>query len=179
MGMSDEIDWADRRQFGRRPLNAEAVAEIPGGIAVPCIIENISRGGALLHFPCGAAPILHFQLAVEGMPYKVDCEMRHQVGFRFGVRFRHLTDGVALDQFFAQPTSEPANAPLPEPRPTPRLLPPSVRELRQALFQEALQPAREDLEPKTSPQDPQTAPAKQTRPSRPSRLKGKSRKSQS
>lgn len=107
--MSEQINWAERRQFGRRPLNASAVAELPGQVEVPCIIENLSEGGALLSFPTGVAPISRFELVVEGFAFRLSCEMRYQVGIRFGVSFDDRPRGEALVRYFFPSASEPAH----------------------------------------------------------------------
>lgn len=110
--MSQNFSWAERRQFGRRPLNASAVAELPGPVEVPCVIENISEGGALLSFPTGIAPIDRFDLVIDDFSRRVPCEMRHQVGIRFGIRFRRQDVGEALVRHFfpAATVNAPAGA---------------------------------------------------------------------
>ncbi len=109
--MSDQINWTERRQFGRRPLNAEAVAELPGAVEIPCIIENLSEGGALLSFPTGVAPINLFDLSLENVPFRLRCEMRYQVGIRFGVRFMRVDQGEALVRHFFPATASPTSTP--------------------------------------------------------------------
>lgn len=106
--MTENMNWADRRQFGRRPLNADAIAELPGQVQIPCVIENLSEGGALLSFPTGVAPIDLFDLTVEDVPFKTRCEMRYQVGIRFGVRFQRIDHGEALIRHFFRSTVTPA-----------------------------------------------------------------------
>lgn len=105
--MTENINWTERRQFGRRPLNADAVAELAGRAEIPCVIENLSEGGALLSFPTGVAPIDEFDLAIENVSFRLRCEMRYQVGIRFGVRFKRLDQGEALVRHFFGAASSP------------------------------------------------------------------------
>lgn len=166
--MSEPTYWAERRQFGRRPLSADASAELPGSIEVPCVIENLSEGGALLSFPTGVAPINFFDLAVENFPCKLQCEMRYQVGVRFGVRFKRLDMGEALVRHFfgstaTATTTAGANQPkTPERAPMPNG---SIRQLREAILpliaHEAIraEPAPVDVASRSSAGDRAGSPA--------------------
>lgn len=132
--MSEPINWTERRQFGRRPLNADAIAQLPGAVEIPCVIENLSEGGALLFFPTGVAPISDFHLAVEDVPFRLACEMRYQIGIRFGVRFRRVDHGEALVRHFFGSTAAAASASprkLPDRAPLPAS---SIRQLRETLL---------------------------------------------
>ncbi len=135
--MSDPTNWTERRQFGRRPLNIDAVAQLPGAVEIPCVVENLSEGGALLFFPTKVAPISDFDLVVEDVPFRLQCEMRYQVGIRFGVRFRHVSQGEALVRHFFSsattakvPTNNTARN-IPDRAPPPSR---SIRQLREALL---------------------------------------------
>lgn len=98
----------ERRQFGRRPSNIKAYAVLPGQIQVPCIIENLSDGGALLYFTEGAAPTQSFRLAVDGTSFNLLCEARHRSGRKIGIRFVRLAEGIALNRHCLKTATEPA-----------------------------------------------------------------------
>lgn len=132
--MSEPTNWTERRQFGRRPLNADAIAQLPGSVEIPCVIENLSEGGALLFFPTGVAPISDFDLIVENVPFRLACEMRYQIGIRFGVRFRRVDHGEALVRhFFSSTAAAAGNTPrkVPDRAPLPAS---SIRQLRESLL---------------------------------------------
>lgn len=78
------------------------MAILPNQIVLPCVIENVSDGGALLRFTEGAAPIQSFRLTVEGTEFNIVCEMRHAKGRIVGVRFARLADGAALNRYLIE-----------------------------------------------------------------------------
>lgn len=126
----------DLRQFGRRSSNISAFAVLPGQVLVPCIIVNLSDGGALLSFMDGAAPTQSFRLVVEDTEFKLLCEVRHRNGRTVGVRFVRLAEGIALNRYFLKTAVEPAageirveRAPTARPASTA-----SVRDLRRAVL---------------------------------------------
>lgn len=180
--MSEPTNWMERRQFGRRPLNADAIAQLPGPVEIPCVIENLSEGGALLFFPTGVAPISDFDLVVEDVPFRLACEMRYQVGIRFGVRFRRVDHGEALVRhFFGSIAAAASNTP----RKVPDRAPPpanSIRQLRETLLPliapeavradaapsagASLRPARADGEPPLTPPSNSPDPRVYSRPAR-------------
>lgn len=102
-GMSETFTPAERRQFGRRPVNANATAVLPGGVEVPCVIKDLSDGGALLHFSSGVAPVQSFVLSVDDTPHNLKCEIRHRNGPRIGVMFTILAQGIALNRELQRP----------------------------------------------------------------------------
>jgi hypothetical protein len=85
-----------RRQFGRRDFARPGSAVVMGGSPVACIVANISEGGALLEFPGGGVPTRNFRLTIEGAPYTLVCEPKHQGGQSVGVNFVKPSDGVRL-----------------------------------------------------------------------------------
>ncbi len=85
-----------RRQFGRRETSRAAHAQLPGGLPVACTVLNLSEGGALIEFPAGAVPTRNFRLTVDGAPYTLMCEPRHQRQNSVGVKFLNLADGTRL-----------------------------------------------------------------------------------
>jgi hypothetical protein len=88
---------ADLRRFGRRSSSVNAFVLLPGNVKLPCIIENVSDGGALLRFTDGAAPTQSFRLMLEDTSFNLLCEVRHQGSRRLGVRFVRLAEGIALN----------------------------------------------------------------------------------
>lgn len=85
-----------RRQFGRREMSRAAHAMLPGGSAIACTVTNLSNGGALVEFAGGAVPTRSFRLSIEGAPYTMVCEIRHQGPSSVGVRFLNHTEGERL-----------------------------------------------------------------------------------
>ncbi len=107
--MSWELS-SDRRQFGRRESNVKAYAILPGQVSLPCIIENVSDGGALLRFTDGAAPTQSFRLMIEGTEFNILCEIRYTNRRRAGVRFVRLADGIALNRHLHRAITLPQEA---------------------------------------------------------------------
>jgi hypothetical protein len=85
-----------RRQFGRRDGSRPAYATLPGGTPIACTVSNLSEGGALVEFAGASIPTRNFRLSVDGAPYTMICEIRHQAATSVGVRFVNLTDGARL-----------------------------------------------------------------------------------
>lgn len=78
---------AERRKFGRKETNVEALAEAPGRGAVRCTIRNISRMGALVEFAAPFHSRSGFRLFVAGDMLDAQCQVRRQDGNSFGVEF--------------------------------------------------------------------------------------------
>lgn len=159
--MSDQINWTERRRFGRRPLNAEAVAELPGAVEIPCIIENLSEGGALLSFPTGVAPINLFDLSLENVPFRLRCEMRYQVGMRFGVRFMRVDQGEALVRHFFPATASPTSIPEQKRKTVDHAAArtTSVRQLRRSMLPHILPEPTPAVAPQAAPVSSEAVPA--------------------
>lgn len=85
-----------RRQFGRRETSRAAHAMLPGGSAIACTVTNLSNAGALVEFVGAAVPTRSFRLSIEGAPYTMVCEIRHQGPSSVGVRFLNQTEGERL-----------------------------------------------------------------------------------
>ncbi len=134
--MNARISSADRRQFGRRPVNAEATAVLPGHVELPCLIENLSEGGAFLHFANGLAPTQAFLLVVAETQMRLQCEIRHFMGARLGIQFSSPAQGQALFRQFHKEAATPVARPIALPG-TSRVRPAvcaSVREFRRAVI---------------------------------------------
>lgn len=80
-------DGAERRKFGRKETNVDALAVAPGRCAVRCTIKNISRMGALLEFAVPFTCRSNFRLYVEGNKLDAQCQIRRQDGTAVGVEF--------------------------------------------------------------------------------------------
>jgi hypothetical protein len=77
-------------------MSRAALAILPGGSAVACTVTNLSSAGALVEFAAAAVPTRSFRLSIEGAPYTLVCEIRHQGPSSVGVRFLNHTDGERL-----------------------------------------------------------------------------------
>jgi hypothetical protein len=87
----------EQRQFGRRQSGAHAWVKVRGRPAIPCVLKNISDGGALLEFVAAEMLPYRFRVTIEAEGVDRDCEIRHQTGNRVGVEFvkteSHVTGG--------------------------------------------------------------------------------------
>jgi hypothetical protein len=78
---------AERRQFGRRRTCLHAVIVSRGRPAEPCVVRDISVGGALLEV---SKPLLlphRFRLHIEANGLDLECEIAHRGDNGVGVRF--------------------------------------------------------------------------------------------
>lgn len=169
----------EHRQFGRRPSHIAARVVLPGHVTVPCIIENLSDGGALLGFDEPPPTASSFRLAVEDTSFILLCEPRHTHGNKMGIRFARLGEGVALNRHFQKTAVEPAVPTLTGgPAPRPAIAAVSVRDLRNMLLvnaeEEAGDPAVNEAELLAAGRLPpgMSFPADSTRPAsrRPARI---------
>jgi len=78
---------AEQRAFGRRESRIHAFVKVPGRRPEPCIVRNISEGGALLAFPAPFDPPARFRLTIDAKGIDVNCEVRRRNGLEFGVEF--------------------------------------------------------------------------------------------
>ena len=81
---------SERRQFGRRHTQDRGWIALPGRPALPCVIRNISEGGALLVFERTELLPFAFVLTIEGSNKDYGCEIRHHYGDRVGIGFVDL-----------------------------------------------------------------------------------------
>lgn len=77
----------ERRQFGRRQSGCHGWVKVRGRPALPCVVRNISEGGALLEFQAAEMLPYRFRIVIESEGVDSDCEIRHQTGNRMGVEF--------------------------------------------------------------------------------------------
>lgn len=88
----------ERRQFGRRQICERGHIETPDGRQRPCLVVDISDGGARIQLSGPEAAPAAFQLVLPGLDMKVACEVVHEVAGQLGLAFtrspRRLTWGV-------------------------------------------------------------------------------------
>jgi hypothetical protein len=78
---------ANRRAFGRRNCLKSGRIVLTSGCEIPCLIVNISEGGALLQLKGGACDHDAFSLILEEDNIIVLCEVAHRTNGRIGVRY--------------------------------------------------------------------------------------------
>ena len=78
---------AERRQFGRRKTYVHGIVSARGRPAVPCIMRDVSEGGALLEVPHPRWFPARFRLVVEATGFETECEIVHRTDTAIGVRF--------------------------------------------------------------------------------------------
>lgn len=78
----------DRRGFGRRKTVIRAWILITGRRELPCLVRNLSPGGALLDLAVPSWMPFQFQLKFADDGSVVDCEMRHKGENGIGVLFQ-------------------------------------------------------------------------------------------
>lgn len=88
----------EQRQFGRRQTNLHAWISVPGRPKLPCIVRNISLGGALLELDMPAWLPFNFQLTIESTRFVALCEVRHSSGRQAGVRFMSAAEHAAIER---------------------------------------------------------------------------------
>jgi hypothetical protein len=97
--MSSFANGAEKRQFGRRQTNLHAWITVPGRPRIPCIVHDLSVGGARLgfeHEPAGLP--FQFKLTIEATNFVTACEIRHQRATSVGVQFVAEPAAVAVDR---------------------------------------------------------------------------------
>ena len=85
--MSGKTDHVERRQFGRRHTHIHGWIKLPGRPVLPCVIRNISDGGAMLVFDRTELLPFAFLLTIDAEDKPYGCEVRHHFGDRVGVAF--------------------------------------------------------------------------------------------
>lgn len=77
----------ERRQFGRRRTNVHATILARGRPAEPCVMRDVSNGGALLEVRYPRLLPSRFRLVAEAVGLEADCEIAHRTEGGAGVRF--------------------------------------------------------------------------------------------
>lgn len=85
--MLKRTDFSEKRHFGRRPTNARGWIKIWGRPPVPCIVADLSFGGAALECEEDVWLPASFHIVCEALHINRYCEVRHNTGRRYGVEF--------------------------------------------------------------------------------------------
>ncbi len=85
--MNKRQDHSDKRQFGRRPINLSATARVPGHAPVPCLLGNVSDGGALIYLDHALPMPQSFRLTSEDGAIDQIVEVRYQLARLLGLEF--------------------------------------------------------------------------------------------
>ncbi len=86
--MGLKVNHVERRQFGRRETNLHAWIKIPGRPLQPCVVRNMSVGGAMLTCDAPRALPFNFELVIEADKSIYECEARHCSETGIGVMFK-------------------------------------------------------------------------------------------
>jgi hypothetical protein len=82
---------AERRQFGRRNTICHAMACARGRPSSPCVVRDVSLGGAKVELELSASLPNRFRLIVSAWQFEADCEVVHRTDESVGVRFLNFT----------------------------------------------------------------------------------------
>jgi hypothetical protein len=93
-----KLEGREQRQFGRRQTCLHGWISVQGRPRLPCIVRNISLGGALLELDRPSWLPFNFQLTIESTRYVTMCEVRHHSPRHVGVRFMTAVEHAALDR---------------------------------------------------------------------------------
>jgi hypothetical protein len=77
----------ERRQFGRRQSYLHATISARGRPPLPCVMRDVSDGGALLEVSHPEWLPTRFRLMIEATSFEADCEIAHRTETAVGVRF--------------------------------------------------------------------------------------------
>lgn len=89
-------DPAEKRQFGRRPATLLASIRVAGREPMPCLINNISAGGALVFLDQDVPLPQSFRLTSEDLDIDRIVEMRYKLARLVGVEF--IAQAVSQEQ---------------------------------------------------------------------------------
>lgn len=78
----------DKRKFGRRAVAIHATVEVLGRPHFPCLIRNLSEGGALLELIDRTNLPPTFGLRLQNSNATIECELTHRTGSAYGVAFK-------------------------------------------------------------------------------------------
>jgi hypothetical protein len=93
-----KLNGPEQRQFGRRQTYMHAWISVQGRPRLPCIVRNISLGGALLELDRPSWLPFNFQLTIDSVKHVTWCEVRHHSANQVGVRFLSAVEQAALDR---------------------------------------------------------------------------------
>ena len=80
----------DSRRFGRRRALIHACIVNKNGHRIPCIVRNISEGGALLEVDEPLQLPNKLLLRIESDGFEADCDVRHRTSHAIGVNFDNV-----------------------------------------------------------------------------------------
>lgn len=80
----------DSRRFGRRRALIHACIINKSGHRIPCIVRNISKGGALLEVDEPLQLPNNLLLRVETDGFEASCDIRHRTSHAIGVNFENV-----------------------------------------------------------------------------------------
>lgn len=86
----------EQRAFGRRETLIHAMARIGGRAPEPCVVRNLSDGGARLEFNGAVELPAIFRLVIEAKGFDAECAVRRQDGNVVGVEFVGVGAGRTL-----------------------------------------------------------------------------------
>jgi hypothetical protein len=78
---------AERRHFGRRQTCVHATILARGRSPIPCVMRDVSEGGALLEVSRPEWLPARFRLMIEANGFAADCEVMHRTAEAVGVCF--------------------------------------------------------------------------------------------
>ena len=84
----------DRRFSARAEVCLKAHIKVLGQPRKPCLVRSISATGALIEFAAVIALPLAFRLDIDDDLFEAHCEVRHQLGRRFGAQFTSNLQGA-------------------------------------------------------------------------------------
>jgi len=87
MSALHKVHPSERRQFGRRTTCIHGWVAIEGRQKLPCLVRNVSEGGALLEFEVPKNMPFMFRLVIDSKGFDAHCEMRHHGPGWMGVQF--------------------------------------------------------------------------------------------
>ena len=85
MGISPQP--SERRHFGRRQTCVHATILARGRSPIPCVMRDVSEGGALLQVSRPEWLPARFRLIIEANGFAADCEIAHRAADAVGVSF--------------------------------------------------------------------------------------------
>jgi PilZ domain len=77
----------EKRRFGRRKVFKRAAFEADDGVALPCIVVDVSQGGARIQFRDGVEVPGIFLLIIEEDDLCIACQVAHRKTNSCGVKF--------------------------------------------------------------------------------------------
>lgn len=129
---------SERRGFGRREISVAAKLSVPGRGLLPCVVRNVSEGGALLLVDGEIKLPANVRLIIDEQGVDVMCEVRRTGPDGIGVRFHTPVPALTMTLPAASAPAAPAAPPLAQPPKQPI----SSRTLR-GLMERPLRPRRE------------------------------------